>query len=73
MKCHMCGSHMSPQVTDLPFKIRDTAIVIVKGLPVLQCESCREYLIEDSVMERVDQMLASAGKSIELEVVRYAA
>lgn len=40
---------------------------------MLQCESCREYLIDDSVMERVEQMLASADKSIELEVVRYAA
>ena len=69
----MCGSHMAPTVTDLPFKISDTAIVIVTGLPVLQCGSCREYLTEDSVMERVDGRLASADKSIELEVVRYAA
>ena len=73
MRCHVCGSHMSPRATDLPFKIGDTAIVIVKGLPVLQCESCREYMIEDSVMRRVDQMLGSADRSIELEVVRYAA
>jgi len=64
---------MRPRVTDLPFKITDTAIVIVKSLPVLQCESCREYMIEDSVMVRVDEMLSSADSSIELEVVRYAA
>ena len=73
MKCHVCGSQMRPRVTDLPFKITDTAIVIVKSLPVLQCESCREYMIEDSVMVRVDEMLSSADSSIELEVVRYAA
>ena len=73
MRCHVCGSQMSPRVTDLPFKIGDSAIVIVKGLPVIQCESCREYLIEDAVMERVDRLLSSADKSVELEVVRYAA
>ncbi len=73
MTCHVCGSQMTKQVTDLPFKISDTAIVIVKGLPVLQCESCREYLIEDSVMQRVDELLGSADSSVELEVVRYAA
>jgi YgiT-type zinc finger domain-containing protein len=73
MKCHVCGSQMRPKVTDLPFKITDSAIVIVRGLPVVQCESCREYLIEDSVMERVDTLLSATDKSAELEVVRYAA
>ena len=73
MKCHICGSQMNPRVTDLPFKIADRAIVIVRGLPVVQCESCREYLIEDSVMARVDELLSAADKSAELEVVSYAA
>ena len=73
MKCHVCGSQMSPRVTDLPFKIADSAIVIVRRLPVVQCESCREYLIEDSVMARVDDLLSAADKSAELEVVSYAA
>jgi len=31
--------------TDLPFKINEDTIVIVKGLPVLQCTNCLEYLI----------------------------
>ena len=73
MKCHVCGAQMNPRVTDLPFKISDSSIVIVRGLPVVQCESCREYLIEDAVMRRVDELLSSADKSAELEVVRYAA
>jgi len=73
MKCHVCGSRMSPRITDLPFKIAETAIVIIRGLPVIQCESCREYLIEDAVMARVDELLSAADKSAELEVVRYAA
>jgi YgiT-type zinc finger domain-containing protein len=64
---------MTPRVTDLPFKIADSAIVIVRELPVLQCESCREYLIEDPVMKRVDELLSAADTSAELEVVRYAA
>jgi YgiT-type zinc finger domain-containing protein len=64
---------MKPRLTDLPFKLADSAIVIVRGMPVIQCESCREYLIEDSVMKRVDELLAAADKSVELEVVRYAA
>jgi hypothetical protein len=51
----------------------DTHIVIVKQLPVLQCGACREYLIEEAVMERVDGMPERADTAAELEVVRYAA
>jgi YgiT-type zinc finger domain-containing protein len=42
MKCHVCGSRLRPLVTDLPFKVSETTIVVLKGLPVLQCENCIE-------------------------------
>lgn len=73
MKCHTCGSLLVPVVTDLPFKLSETTIVIVKALPVMQCEGCSEYLLEDSVMERVDAILERADPKAELEIVRYAA
>jgi YgiT-type zinc finger domain-containing protein len=64
---------MVPIVTDLPFKSSETAIVIVKDLPVLQCTSCSEYLLENSVMQRVEEILEKANAQAELEIVRYAA
>ena len=64
---------MTPQVTDLPFKLNETSIVILKDLPVLQCEGCNEYLLEDSVMERVEEILRQANSRAELEIIRYAA
>ena len=73
MICHVCGAEMKRIITDLPFKLRDTGIVVIKGLPVIQCETCREYLLEDAVMERVENILNHAEKSIELEVVKFAA
>jgi len=73
LKCHVCGSTLTPIVTDLPFKLTETTIVIVKALPVLQCEGCSEYALEDSVMQRVDGILERANPSAELEIVRYAA
>jgi len=36
MKCRVCGGLLEPRVTDLPFKIGDSAIVILRGLPVLE-------------------------------------
>jgi hypothetical protein len=30
---------MKPLTTDLPFKVDDTTIVIIKSLPVLQCDN----------------------------------
>jgi YgiT-type zinc finger domain-containing protein len=60
-------------VTDLPFKVSETTIVVIKVLPVLQCDNCSEYLIEDAVMAAVERILASRDDAAELEVVRYAA
>ena len=73
MKCHVCGSKLRPLITDLPFKISETTIVILKGLPVLQCENCSEYVLEDTVMERVERILERVNAAAELEIIRYAA
>ena len=73
MKCTVCGAGMEPIQTDLPFKLSEEHIVILKQLPVLQCGVCREYLIEDAVMARIDTMLERVDKTAELEVIRYAA
>lgn len=73
MKCHVCGGEMHAIVTDLPFKPSQKTIVILKELPVLQCERCGEYLLEDRVMERVQAMIDNVDKGAELEIVRYAA
>jgi YgiT-type zinc finger domain-containing protein len=73
MKCHVCGSEMVRIQTDLPFKVSEITIVIVKALPVLQCRRCAEYALEDLVMERVDAILRQADAQTELEIVRFAA
>ena len=73
MKCTVCGSKLKPTHTDLPFKVRESTIVIFKDLPVLQCENCSEYMLQDDVLARVDEMLARVDSDAELEIVRYAA
>jgi len=73
MTCTVCGAELKATSADLPFKIRDTGIVIVKSLPILQCGNCAEYLIEDAVLGRVDQILAKVETGTELEIIRYAA
>ena len=69
MKCTVCGAGMEPILSRLSWK----HIVILKQLPVLQCGACREYLIEDAVMTRIDTMLERVDETAELEVIRYAA
>jgi len=73
MRCRVCGSAMASTVTDLPFKIGPFSIVIVKQLPVEQCETCSEYSLNDSVMASIDRILEQVAPEAELEVVRYAA
>jgi YgiT-type zinc finger domain-containing protein len=73
MKCRICGGTLESRVTDLPFKIGDTRIVVVRSLPVLQCVQCGEAELEDMAMARVEQLLGAVDRSAELEVIRYAA
>ncbi|MBN1902757.1 hypothetical protein JW926_15635 [Candidatus Sumerlaeota bacterium] len=48
-------------------------IVILKDIPVLQCGRCLEYILEDSVMRRVEEILSIVSQDSELQVVRFAA
>lgn len=73
MKCHVCGSRMQSVTTDLPFKVNDTTIVIMKDLPVIQCDGCSEYLLDDLVLKRVDGIIEKMDAAAELEIIRYAA
>jgi hypothetical protein len=59
--------------SDLPFKTSDRTIVILKDLAILQCDNCAEYLIDDAVLARVDDILATIDGAVELEIIRYAA
>ena len=72
MICHNCGGSLESLVTNLPFKLSDFCIVIIKGLPVLQCGNCSEYVIEDEVLEKVDIILNKIDATAELEVLSYA-
>ncbi len=73
MRCRVCGGQLEPRVTDLPFKISDSTIVVLKSLPVLQCVQCQDTELEHATMVRVDALLAGVDRSAELEVIRYAA
>jgi len=72
MKCYRCGNEMQKIVTDLPFKTSNNTTVIIKNLPVMQCNSCREYELEDETMRCVDAKLKSVDAAAELEIVKYA-
>ncbi len=73
MKCTVCGAKMNSVISDLPFKTTESSIVILKSLPVLQCENCPEYLIENAVLSRIDEILVGISGEAELEGIRYAA
>ena len=73
MKCTVCGGSLESVRTDLPFKVSEKGIVILKNVPVLQCQNCSEYLLEDPVFAQVEKKLASANEAAELEIIQYAA
>ena len=72
MICHKCGGKLEEVNADLPFRVGHNSIIIIKKLPILQCQNCDEYLIEDPVMEKVDRKLSKIDETAELEVFSYA-
>lgn len=64
---------MQETKTDLPFKISERTIVILKQLPVMQCDRCSEYSIEDTIFSRVEDLLRKTDTSAELEIIPFAA
>lgn len=69
MTCHICGRVLEARHTTLPFKVGDDRVVIIKGVPVLQCGNCSEYVIEDAVMEKVDAILSGVDSTVELKTL----
>jgi len=72
MICHNCGGCLENLITSLPFKLNDECIAIIRGLPVLQCRNCSEYVIEDQVMDKIDIILSKIDTTAELEILSYA-
>jgi len=72
VNCHNCGGRLEKIITNLPFKVRHNSIIIVRKLPVLQCQNCSEYLLEDLVLERVDEILDNVDRAVEIEILSYA-
>ncbi len=71
MKCHMCGGGMRSIRTDLPFKLDEHRIIVVKCVPVEQCNFCGEYVLRDLTMQSLDLLIASMDNNVELEVRKY--
>ncbi len=73
MNCQICGSKLSAIETDLRFIVSSLSIVILKRLPVLQCDNCQKFRIEEAVMKQVEDILSKTNAKAELEVVYFAA
>ncbi len=55
----------------MPFKISKKSILIIKNLPVLECPDCKEYLIEDAIMENLEKIITGVDEKTKLEIVAY--
>ena len=67
MRCTACGAELKATRTDLPFKVREHTIVILKNLPVLECANCMQYLIADREFSR-DACDGIGGDAVEGDI-----
>ena len=73
MKCHVCGNSVTRVVSDLPFRVNRSVMIILRDLPLMECSDCGAYAFEERVMERVHEMVQSLRSPSHLDAVRYAA
>jgi YgiT-type zinc finger domain-containing protein len=71
MKCHVCGTPMTRVVTDLPFRVDRSVMIILRGLPLVECSECGAYALEDVVMERVHEIVQRLRSPSHLDAVLY--
>ncbi len=45
--------------------------VIINNLPVIQCECCSAYTIDDPILKRVDEIMDNVNTDAELEIIEY--
>jgi hypothetical protein len=48
-------------------------MIILKGLPLVECSECGAYILEEEVMERVHEIVGRLRSPSHLEAVLYSA
>lgn len=71
MNCHVCGTSMTRIVSDLPFRVNRSVMIILRDLPLMQCIECGAYAFEERVMERVHEMVERLQSPSHLDAVLY--
>ena len=73
MKCHVCGNSVTRVVSDLPFRVNRSVMIILRDLPLMECSECGAYAFEEKVMERVHEIVERLQAPSHLEAILYAA
>jgi len=72
MKCHVCGNSVTRVVSDLPFRVNRSVMIILRDLPLMECSECGAYALEAMVMERVHEIVEKLRSPSHLDAVLYA-
>jgi hypothetical protein len=60
-------------VADLPFRVNRSVMIILRGLPLVECSKCSAYILEEEVMERVHDIVGRLRSPSHLDAVLYSA
>jgi YgiT-type zinc finger domain-containing protein len=55
-RCPLCGGHLRPGMSTVPFVFPDT-IVVIKDVPAEVCSSCHEPFAAGKVTDRLTELL----------------
>jgi hypothetical protein len=63
---------MTRVVSELPFRVNRSVMIILRDLPLLECTECGAHAFEEKVMETVHEIVDRLHSPSHLDAVLYA-
>ena len=71
MNCFMCKGKLEEKNTTFMVEL-DNCIIIIKNVPSLVCEQCREVLYSNEVSKKLEKLVNAVRNSItEITIINY--
>ncbi|OPX89467.1 MAG: hypothetical protein A4E53_01544 [Pelotomaculum sp. PtaB.Bin104] len=66
MRCD-CGASLVETTTCEQYKV-ESMVLVIANIPALKCPSCQAFFYEDEVLDRIDEIISTAGENINQKV-----
>ena len=72
MNCFMCKGNLEEKKVNYVVDLKDTIIIIIKGVPAKVCTQCGEQYFDDETAENIEKIVNQLKQlATEVTIVNY--